>query len=97
MIGLQEYGNWIDQKSYSKEEKQDLMHVAVCALLESSGFYQFSGRDQDGWPHYKVVKPFSLKGAKSQENLLKRKIIEYFDLHEKETEIYIKRNKEENE
>jgi hypothetical protein len=92
MIGLQEYGNWIVKRAFTKEEKQDLMHVAVCALLESDGYYRFEGRDQDGWPHYKNLIPFKLKGVKTQENLIKTKIIEYFDLHEKETELYIKRN-----
>lgn len=94
MIGLQEYGNWIFQKSFTKEEKQDLMHIAVCALLEADGYYKFEGRDQDGWPHYKNVKPFTIKGIKTQENLIKTKIIEYFNLHDKETELYIKRNNE---
>lgn len=92
MIGLQEYGNWIEKKSFSKEEKQDLMHIAICALLESDGYYKFVGRDQDGWPHYKNLKPFTIKGIKTQENLIKNKIIEYFNLHDQETEIYIKRN-----
>lgn len=83
LIGLQEFGNWIEKRSFSKEEKQDLMHIAVCSLLESEGYYEFVGRDQDGWPHYNNVKPFSMKGVNNQENLLKNKIIEYFNIHEK--------------
>ncbi len=37
LIGIQEFGD-IRQK-YTKEQKQDLMHVAVCSLLAQSGYY----------------------------------------------------------
>ncbi|HMQ07468.1 MAG TPA: hypothetical protein PKC30_09220 [Saprospiraceae bacterium] len=78
MIGVQEFGNWIQKKQFSKEEKQDLMHVAVCTLLEPDGYYKFIGRDQDGWPHWEMIKPFEIKGSKDQEFILKQKIIQYF-------------------
>jgi len=77
LIGVQEYGHI--QKEFSKEEKQDLMHVAVCSLLEDDGFYRFKGRDQDGWPHWEVTKKIPAQDVDDQEHLLKRKIIEYFD------------------
>jgi len=48
MIGIQELGRW--QEKFTKEEKQDLMHIAVCRLLSIDGFYEFAGRDADGWP-----------------------------------------------
>ena len=76
LIGLQELGTV--RKDFSKEEKRDLMHIAACALLESSGYYKFEGRDQDGWPHYESLKPFTVKGLKEQETILKENIIEYF-------------------
>ncbi|NNF32796.1 MAG: hypothetical protein HKN68_01720 [Saprospiraceae bacterium] len=79
LIGVQELGIFESGKKFSKEEKQDLMHVAVCSLLEDEGYYKFKGRDQDGWPHWEVEKPFSVKGVKEQENILKKKIIKYFD------------------
>ena len=79
MIGVQEYGNWIHKKEYTKEEKQDLMHVAVCTLLESEGYYHYKGRDQDGWPHWEITRPFNVKGSQDQEYLLKKKIIQYFN------------------
>ena len=37
LIGIQEFGQLKDK--FNKEEKQDLMHVAVCSLLADSGFY----------------------------------------------------------
>ena len=79
LIGLQEYGNFTNQRSYSKEEKRDLMHIAVCSLLEQEGYFEYEGRDHDGWPHWKSKKPFTVKGSQEQERILKEKIIEYFD------------------
>lgn len=79
LIGVQELGVFESGRKFSKEEKQDLMHVAVCSLLEDDGYYKFRGRDQDGWPHWEVERPFSVKGVKEQENILKKKIIKYFD------------------
>lgn len=77
LIGVQELGQI--RKDFSKEEKRDLMHVAVCTLLESQGNYEFVGRDQDGWPHWKLNKKIKKQSIDDQELLLKSKIIEYFD------------------
>ena len=82
LIGIQELGRW--KSKFSKEEKQDLMHVAVCRLLSTDGYYGFEGRDADGWPHYEKVKPYRTKGVKEQEEYLKTKIIEYFREWEQE-------------
>ncbi len=76
LIGVQELGRW--KSKFTKEEKQDLMHIAICRLLSSDGFYEFEGRDQDGWPHFKAIKPFRVKGVEEQEEYLKLKIIQYF-------------------
>jgi len=62
MIGVQELGYWTEP--FTKEQKQDLMHIAVCRLLAYDNYYDFMGRDQDGWPHYKLIKPI-------KENILK--------------------------
>ena len=78
LIGVQELGWWEDKK-FSKEEKQDLMHVAVCTLLEEDGFYEFNGRDHDGWPHWKEVRHFNKKGVEEQEFYLIDKVIKYFE------------------
>ena len=82
LIGIQELGKF--QTKFTKEEKQDLMHIAVCRLLEYDGYYEFDGRDEDGWPHWKTIKPFTQKGVKSQERLLKEKVIQYFKESEEE-------------
>ncbi len=76
LIGIQELGR--PKATFTKEEKQDLMHLGVCRLLSQDGYYRFEGRDADGWPHYQSVIPFILKGLVEQETYLKTKIIEYF-------------------
>lgn len=82
LIGIQELGR--PHGVFTKEEKQDLMHIAVCRLLSYDGYYEFAGRDQDGWPHWEAIKPFSTKGVEEQENFLKIKVIQYFKDWEKE-------------
>lgn len=76
MIGIQELGRW--KNKFTKEEKQDLMHIAVCRLLESKGVFAFKGRDQDGWPHYEQKKVVPKYGVDEQEQLLKELIVLYF-------------------
>ena len=51
LIGIQETG-YVEQK-ISKEQKQDLMHVAVCTLLSQSSYYEIESVDIEGWPHFK--------------------------------------------
>lgn len=77
LIGIQELGLWKKAK-FSKEEKTDLMHIASCKLLSAEGYYEFKGHDQDGWPHYEAVRPFTLKGIDLQEQYLKERVIDYF-------------------
>lgn len=76
MIGIQELGFW--KKAFTKEEKQDLMHIGVCQLMSYEGYYEFVGRDTEGWPHYKMLKPYDIKGEKAQERLLKINAVKYF-------------------
>lgn len=76
LIGVQESG--YIRATYTKEEKQDLMHVAVCQILSQDGYFEMEGLDQDGWPHYKVIKPVPVKGVEAQELFLKEKVIAYF-------------------
>ena len=76
LIGIQELGKKKDK--FTKEEKQDLMHIAVCHLLSEDGYYEFEGMDADGWPHWKQLMPVDIKGLPAQEELLRRKVVEYF-------------------
>jgi len=82
LVGIQELGRW--KTDFSKEEKQDLMHIAVCRLFSYEGYYEFKGRDEDGWPHYEKARTLPVIDLGGQEQVLKRLLIRYFD--ELETE-----------
>jgi hypothetical protein len=77
LIGLQEIG--LSQEKISKEQKQDLMHVAICTILSSSGYYIVEGQDQDGWPHFKQLKNLPIMNMIEQEAFLKDHILLYFE------------------
>ena len=80
LIGLQETG-FIKEK-ITKEQKQDLMHVAVCTVLSASGFYELDNHDKDGWPHYRQLKELPSVPLPEQENFLKDHILFYFEQQE---------------
>lgn len=76
LIGMQELGQ---VREFTKEEKIDLMHIATCKLLSYEGYYSFSGRDADGWPQWNLEKPLPPYDLFSQEVLLKKNIVRYFE------------------
>ena len=78
LIGVNELGR-MPRKKFSKEQKQDLMHVAVCTLLSQLGYYEFAGRDAENWPHYNEVMPVTQNGLGEQERMLKECVIRYFE------------------
>ncbi len=80
LIGVQELG--IIAEKFTKEQKQDLMHIAVCKLLESSGYFELDYTDADGWPHYKQLKPMFGVNPIEQENFLKDHVLLYFEQNE---------------
>lgn len=77
LIGVQELGH--GTKIFSKEEKQDLMHIGICKVLSLSGYYTLEGLDKDGWPHWKLVKKLPHFDLLEQEKLLKMHVMEYFE------------------
>ncbi|WP_090393301.1 hypothetical protein [Niabella drilacis] len=79
LIGIQEFGQI--KPKFSKEQKQELMHVAVCSLLTPSGYYTFEGKDKDGWPHFKQLKQMPVMNPIEQENFLKDHVLLYFEEH----------------
>jgi hypothetical protein len=76
LIGVQELGQ--GAQAFSKEQKQDLMHIAVCKVLSQSGYYIYEGDDEEGWPHYRLAKPLPPFNLFEQENFLKDHILLYF-------------------
>lgn len=76
LIGVQELGK--GNLRFDKEQKQDLMHIAICKVLSFGGFYKLEGKDNDGWPHWVAVKEIPQIDLLSQESLLKHYVIRYF-------------------
>jgi hypothetical protein len=76
IIGVQELGKGF--LKFKKDEKVDLMHVAICTLLEPYGYYRYEGRDDDGWPHFDRLEHLPHLEAEEQERLIKRAIVSYF-------------------
>jgi hypothetical protein len=77
LIGVQELGQ--GPRKFSKRQKEELMHIATCKLFSTMGFYELEGLDQDGWPHWKLVKPIPNYTLLEQEMLIKSLIINYFE------------------
>ena len=81
LIGIQEADKF--SIKFTKEQKQDLMHVAVCTILSPSGYYEFLGKDADGWPHFGQVKALPELGLREQEDFLKDHVLLYFEQQER--------------
>lgn len=76
LIGVQELGKF--NREFKKDEKVNLMHIAICRLLEPYGYYEFDYFDNDGWPHYKVKEELPTLKAGEQSILMKDAIVNYF-------------------
>ena len=77
LIGVQELGK--GPQEFSKREKEELMHIATCRLFSSLGFYELNGLDEQGWPHWELVKPIPNYTLMEQEMIIKSLIIDYFE------------------
>jgi hypothetical protein len=80
LIGIQELGD-IENK-FTKEQKQDLMHIAICTVLSPGGYYELSHVDEEGWPHFRQLKAMPEMEAFQQEIFLKDHILLYFQNHD---------------
>lgn len=76
LIGIQELGDF--REKYTKEQKQDLMHIATCSLFAQSGYFEMEKVDEDGWPHFRQLKSLPVMNLIEQENFLKDHILLYF-------------------
>jgi hypothetical protein len=77
LIGVQELGQ--GQRKFKKDEKVNLMHIAICKLLEPYGYYEFDFFDNDGWPHYKTINELPNLKPGEQSVLMKEAIVSYFE------------------
>jgi len=76
LIGVQELGQL--NRTYKKDQKLDLMHIAICKLLTPYGYYELDFVDDDGWPHYKTLEALPRLKAGEQSILMKEAIVNYF-------------------
>lgn len=76
LIGIQEYGK-IPEK-LAKDQKMEMMHIAICSLLSEYGYYTYIGNDQDGWPHWDRNKKLPNLSDEEQDKLIKESILNYF-------------------
>ena len=76
LIGVQELGQL--HRRFKKDHKLDLMHIAICTLLEPYGFYEFDFYDEEGWPHFKIKEELPSLKAGEQSVLMKEAIVNYF-------------------
>ena len=77
LIGVQELGQ--GQRKFKKDEKINLIHIAICKLLEPYGYYEFDFFDDDGWPHYKTINELPSLKPGEQSVLMKEAIVSYFE------------------
>jgi hypothetical protein len=77
LIGVQELGK--GPQKFSKRQKEELMHIATCRLFSEMGFYELEGLDQDGWPHWKLIKTIPNYTLPEQELLMKSLVVNYFE------------------
>jgi len=77
LIGVQELGQ--HARVFKKDEKVNLMHIAICVLLTPFGYYKELGRDAEGWPHFERVKDLPHLNDKEQERLMQEAILNYFE------------------
>ena len=75
LIGVQETGKGF--KRYKKDEKIDVIHVAICKLLTPYGYYKYEGVDEEGWPHYKATGKLPALKPGEQTLLMKEAIVGY--------------------
>ncbi|MCM2302885.1 MAG: hypothetical protein NDI80_09705 [Flavobacteriaceae bacterium] len=77
LIGVQEFGKGF--LPFSKDDKINLMHIAVCKIFEPYGYYRLSNTDSDGWPHYETLIPLPSLALNEQTNLMKEAVVKYFE------------------
>lgn len=80
LVGVQELGQGF--RKFNKDEKLNVIHIAICTLLSNYGYYEFEGTDEEGWPHWKASDKLPSLRPFQQERLMKEALIEYFKTEE---------------
>lgn len=77
IVGVQELGKGV--QDFNKTQKVELIHIGVCTILSDKGYYTFSHRDDDGWPHFKNIKKLPVLKGHEQDQFMKEALVRYFD------------------
>lgn len=77
LIGVRELGR--PKQRFKKDEKLDLLHIAICRVLLPYGYYERDGQDEEGWPHYRLVEKLPSLKAGEQSILMKTAVCRYFE------------------
>lgn len=77
LIGIRELGEPL--RTYKKDEKLDILHIAICRVLSPLGYYSLIGKDEEGWPHYEKIEDLPPLKAGEQNYLIKMAIVRYFE------------------
>ncbi len=77
LIGVQELGQ--GHRRFKKDEKVNLLHIAICRVLEPYGYYRFEGLDEDGWPHFTLLETLPTLKPGEQSRMMKEAVIRYFE------------------
>jgi hypothetical protein len=72
-IGIREAG--ISLKSFTENEREDLIQLAVCTILTQAKYYELIWVDATGWPHFKQLKPLPFKNLAEGEEFLKKYLL----------------------
>ncbi|MCC6720798.1 MAG: hypothetical protein IT243_01240 [Bacteroidia bacterium] len=78
LIGVRETGEI--RSKFNKEEKTELLHIAMCKVLSYSGYYVQKSVDERGWSQWELLKKIPNMPLKEQENFIKSHIVEYFKI-----------------
>ena len=82
MIGVQELGKGFEV--FDKTQKLELIHIGICTVLANDGYYLFTHRDMDGWPHFEIKKKLPYIKGQQQKDFIKNYLLEYFTEYIKE-------------
>lgn len=80
LIGVNEFQGRIPKYKFSKQEKQDLIHVGTCKLLEQYGYFTFTHYDDEGWPHFDKTGTYHHMSLAEQEKIMKIAALNYFEI-----------------
>jgi hypothetical protein len=77
LIGVQELGKGFE--NFEKTQKLELIHIGICTVLKTDGYYKFTHVDDEGWPHFTSEKKLPFVKGQQQKDFIKKYLLEYFD------------------